>query len=86
MATQLMLSLDSHQFFDFLSDDIVKSLALCLKPKQYSAADVIIHAGDFGQSMFFLESGVVQAVPSDGSTVLATIPSFSRYDIRHVIM
>ena len=68
--TKLLLSCP---FFDSLSDDIVKSLALCLKPKQYSAADVIIHAGDFGQSMFFLESGVVQAVPSDGSTVLATL-------------
>ncbi|KAL7540091.1 hypothetical protein ACHAXR_012578 [Thalassiosira sp. AJA248-18] len=60
-------------FFDFCDNDIVKALAMCLRPCQYSAADVIVHAGDFGQSMFFLEAGTVQVVPSDGSTVLATL-------------
>ena len=64
-------------FFDFCTDDVIKSLALCLKPCQFNAGDVIIHADDFGQSMFFLENGTVQVVPSDGSAVLATLVSGS---------
>lgn len=60
-------------FFDFCPNDIVKALALCLKPKTFCAGDIICAAGDFGQSMFFLETGTVQVVPSDGSTVLATL-------------
>ena len=70
--TQLLLHCP---FFDFFTNDTVKALALCLKPRQFCAADIIVHAGDFGQSMFFLETGTVQAVPSDGSTarVLVTL-------------
>lgn len=60
-------------FFDYCSNDIVKALALCLKPMTFCAGDLLCSAGDFGQTMYFLETGTVQVVPSDGSTVLATL-------------
>lgn len=64
-------------FFDFCTNDIVKALALCLKPLTFSPGEVVCAAGDFGQSMFFLERGTMQVAPSDGSAVLATLTSGS---------
>lgn len=66
-------------FFDILTHDIVKAVALCLQPSQFFAGDIIIHAGDFGQSMFFLETGTVKVVPSGGGTVLATLTAGSYF-------
>jgi len=62
-------------FFDYCTSDVVKALALCLKPSLFSPGEIICAAGDFGQSMFFLEQGKVQ-VFSD-SKVLATLGSGS---------
>ncbi|KAL7552346.1 hypothetical protein ACHAWF_015584 [Thalassiosira exigua] len=78
ISTQTRTKLLLHcPFFDFFTGDIVKALAISMKPRQYCAGDIIVHAGDFGQSMFFLETGTVQVVPSDGSTVLATLAAGS---------
>ena len=79
-------------FFDSFTSDIVKALALCLKPRQFCAGDIIVHAGDFGQSMFFLEHGTVSIVPAKGAaTVLATLKAGSFFgetavsDADHVV-
>ena len=60
-------------FFDSYTNDIIKALALCLKPSTFSPGEIICNAGDFGQSMYFLEKGTVQVVVVGGSTVLATL-------------
>lgn len=69
--TRTKLLLDCP-FFDSVSVDIVKALALIMMPLAFSAGDVICGAGEFGQSMYFLESGTAQVVSSD-STVVATL-------------
>jgi hypothetical protein len=69
--TRTKLLLDCP-FFDSVSIDIVKALALIMTPLAFSAGDVICGAGEFGQSMYFLESGTAQVVSSD-STVVATL-------------
>ncbi|KAL9190988.1 hypothetical protein ACHAXT_000694 [Thalassiosira profunda] len=72
--TRLLLSCP---FFDFFTHDVVKAIALCLRPSQFCAGDIIVHAGDFGQSMFFLESGEVKVVAPGGGAVLATLTAGS---------
>jgi CRP-like cAMP-binding protein len=59
-------------FFDCVSSDIVKALALIMKSLTFCAGDIICEAGEFGQSMYFLESGTAQVI-SEGSTVVATL-------------
>ena len=58
-------------FFDCFSNDVVKSLALCLQPKVYCAGDLVVHAGDYGQSMFFLAAGTVNCFSNEA--ILATL-------------
>lgn len=60
-------------FFDFCSDDIIKAVALCLKPLVFSVGDILAHEGDMGQEMFFLEKGSVEVLSGDGKTVFATL-------------
>ena len=60
-------------YFDFCSDEIVKALTLCLKPVIFSVGDVLIHAGDMGQEMYFLDKGSVDVVSPDGKTLYATL-------------
>lgn len=61
------------QFFDFCSSDIVKALALCLRPLVFSSGDIVCHAGDMGQEMFFLSKGSVEVVSPDRTTCFATL-------------
>lgn len=62
--------------FDCVSSDIVKALALSMKPLAFCAGDVICEAGEYGQSMYFLESGTAQVI-SDASILLATLANGS---------
>ena len=62
-------------FFDFCSDEIIKALTLCLKLRIFSANDILVHADDMGQEMFFLERGTVEVVSQDGKTIFATLMS-----------
>ena len=62
-------------FFDSCSNEIIKALTLCLKLRIFSANDILIHADDMGQEMYFLERGTVEVVSRDGKTVFATLMS-----------
>jgi CRP-like cAMP-binding protein len=65
--------ISSCPFFDFCSSEIVKTLSLRLKLLLFSAGDIIIHYGDMGAEMYFLERGTVDVVSGDGETVFATL-------------
>ena len=60
-------------FFDFCSNEIIKALAMCLKPLMFSMGDVLVQYNDMGQEMYFLEKGSVEVVSGDGKTVYATL-------------
>lgn len=60
-------------FFDFCSDDIVKSLSLRLKLVFFGSGDIIVPFGEIGQEMYFLERGTVEVVSQSGKTVFATL-------------
>lgn len=60
-------------FFDFCSFDIVKTLSLRLKSALYCSGDIIVHYGDMGHEMFFLERGTVEVLAENDYTVFATL-------------
>jgi CRP-like cAMP-binding protein len=60
-------------FFDFCSFDIVKTLSLRLESALFSSGDVIVHYGDMGHEMFFLERGTVEVLAKNNQTVFATL-------------
>jgi len=64
-------------FFDFCSNEIIKALSLRLKLRLYNKDDIIVHAGDMGRKMFFLNTGTVDIVSNDGKTVFATLSAIS---------
>lgn len=60
-------------FFHSLQNDVVETLALCMKQLVFCAGDIIIHAGDMGSEMFFLDRGTVRVVSPDHTTIYATL-------------
>ena len=73
----LMKSRQKHirrcPFFYFMSEDIIRALTLCLCHKIFSPGDLLAHADDLGQEMFFLEQGTVEVLSKDMTTVFATL-------------
>ena len=60
-------------FFDFCSNEIVRALSLRMSLLLFSKDDVLVHVGDQGQEMFFLECGSVEVLSQSGTTVFATL-------------
>ena len=60
-------------FFHSLQNDVVEALALCMKQLVFCAGDIVIHAGDMGSEMFFLDRGTVRVVSADHTTIYATL-------------
>ena len=60
-------------FFHSLQNDVVETLALSMQQQVFCAGDVIIHAGDMGSTMYFLDRGTAQVVSPDHTTVYATL-------------
>jgi len=68
-----MRHINACPFFHSLQNDVVESLALCMRQLVFCAGDIIIHAGDMGSEMFFLDRGTVRVVSSDHKTIYATL-------------
>ena len=64
-------------FFDFCSEEIIKALALSLKPLRFTAGDTIIQYGDLGAEMYFVEAGTVEVVSADDKTVYCELTAGS---------
>ena len=60
-------------FFHSLQKDVVETLALSMKQLLFCVGDVIIHTGDMGAEMYFLDRGTVSVVSSDHNTTYATL-------------
>jgi CRP-like cAMP-binding protein len=61
------------KFFDFCDDSLLNRLCMRLSQANYYTGDVIVHFGDLGQEMYFVESGTVEVVSTDLKTVFAKI-------------
>ncbi len=66
-------------FFDYCSQEIVKALSIRLNLLLFSKGDIIIHYGDMGHEMFFLEQGAVDILSNDERTIFATLRANSDF-------
>ena len=68
-------------FFEFCDHALAKALAYSLKSRVYSPGDVVVHEGELGREMFFIQSGTVEMISA--SDILGESPgSGSMYGSR----
>jgi voltage-gated potassium channel len=60
-------------FFKGAGTDLIRDIALAMRPEVYLPGDYIFHAGDQGQEMFFIGRGTVEVLGRDEQTVQATL-------------
>jgi len=60
-------------FFKAAGDDLVRDIALQMKPVVYTPGDVVFRRGEPGAEMYFISHGEVQVMGESGGTVLATL-------------
>ena len=68
-----MRHISTCPFFHSLQNDVVEALALRMQQLVFCAGDIIIHAGDMGSEIFFLDRGTVRVVSPDHTTTYATL-------------
>lgn len=59
--------------FKGASHELVREIALELRPVVYTPGDYIFRAGQYGRHMYFISRGTVEVVAADGTTVLNTL-------------
>jgi len=65
--------LEKVPIFEGAGDALVEELLMHLKPAIFTPDDYVFRTGDVGDSMYFISSGHVEVVSSDGKTVYATL-------------
>lgn len=59
--------------FKGASHELVREIALELRPVVYTPGDYIFRAGQYGRHMYFISRGTVDIVAADGKTILNTL-------------
>jgi hypothetical protein len=59
--------------FNGASPELVRDIALAMRPLVYLPGDFIFHAGDRGQEMFFIGRGTVEILGKDEHSIQATL-------------
>lgn len=59
--------------FQGASQELIRELALELRPVVFAPGDDIFRAGQFGRHMYFISRGIVQIISADGVTVVNTL-------------
>lgn len=60
-------------FFQGAGEELVRAIALAMRPQVYMDGDMIVRAGELGSEMFFIGRGSVEILGKDGTTVQATL-------------
>ncbi len=60
-------------FFRDASESFIQDITLCLEPVVFTPGDIIIQKDDPGYEVFFINSGAVDVMGDDGTTIVATI-------------
>jgi Cyclic nucleotide-binding domain/Ion channel len=72
----LLLKRDFIEKVPFLkgaSYELIRELALELRPVVYTPGDFIVHAGEIGRHMYFISHGTVEVIAADAKTVYGTL-------------
>jgi hypothetical protein len=59
--------------FQGASHELVREMALQLRPVVFTPGDFIFRAGQYGYNMYFISRGTVEIIDPDGTTVIATL-------------
>jgi len=59
--------------FKGASHELVRELALQLRPVVFTPGDYIVRAGQYGRHMYFISRGTVEIIAADGHTVVNTL-------------
>lgn len=59
--------------FKGASHELVREMALELRPVVYTPGDYIIRVGQYGRHMYFISRGTVEIIAADGKTVVNTL-------------
>jgi len=59
--------------FQGASHELVREMALQLRPVVFTPGDLIFRAGQYGYNMYFISRGTVEIIAPDGTTVLTTL-------------
>jgi voltage-gated potassium channel len=65
--------LEKVPIFEGAGDALVEELLMHLKPTIFTPGDYVFRSGDIADCMYFVNSGRVEVVSSDGKTVFATL-------------
>jgi len=59
--------------FHGASHELVREMALQLRPVVFTPGDFIFRAGQYGNNMYFISRGTVEIIAPDGTTVMTTL-------------
>ena len=59
--------------FQGADDELVREIALAMRPVVFTPGDFVFHGGDHGHEMYFISRGRVDVVARDGTTVITTL-------------
>ncbi|MFM8830258.1 MAG: ion transporter [Spartobacteria bacterium] len=65
--------LEKVPIFEGAGEPLVEELLMHLKPAIFTPGDYVFRTGDVGDCMYFVNTGRVEVVSSDGDTVFATL-------------
>jgi len=65
--------IEKAPFFRGAGEDLVREIALQMRPVTYLPGDHVFKAGDRGREMYFISKGRLEVVSQDGTTVLTTL-------------
>jgi len=65
--------IEQAPLFKGASHELVREIALRLRPVVFTPSDYIMRAGQYGRHMYFISRGTVEIIAADGHTVLATL-------------
>ncbi len=60
-------------FFHGATDELIREIALAMRPQVYMPGDLVFRAGEKGGEMFFIGRGRIEVLGKDGITVQATL-------------
>ncbi len=60
-------------FFKGASHQLVRELALEMRPVVFTPGDIVFHAGEIGRHMYFVSRGAVEIISADGKVVFTTL-------------
>ncbi len=60
-------------FFKGANEEMIREIALCMKPLVFTPGDYVFHEGEAGREMYFVNRGELEVFGKDGTTIVAVL-------------